>query len=194
VHQQLDARAARVGEQVSVVRLRGAEHLHHAGEQSVSARAHVDGLDRQPHGVDTDHRSSSRIQLAHSAAAPLGQLTLIAVLPRRSSMRMSAGAAAIDGGSANGTNAGAACVTWGASPQDAGSIAPPLSPSPSHCATQRRSRFAFKPRLNATAAIDTPGWRHAAIASALNSGLWRRRRRRQPSASGAVVFTCPRRS
>ena len=33
--------------------------------------------------------------------------------------------------------------------------------------THRRSRFAFTDRDIATAAIDTPGWRHAATASVL---------------------------
>src|SRR6202522_3145934 len=44
--------------------------------------------------------------------------------------------------------------------------------------TQLRNRFAFNPRANATAAIDTPSCWHAPTASALNSSLWRRRRRR----------------
>lgn len=39
------------------------------------ARAHVDGFDREPEGIDTDHRSNSRIQAAHSEAAEHGQLT-----------------------------------------------------------------------------------------------------------------------
>jgi len=68
------------------------EHLNHSGEQSIAASAHVDGLDGQPHRVDANHRSSSRIQAAHSDAAAQGQLTLIAIGPRRSSTRMSAGA------------------------------------------------------------------------------------------------------
>lgn len=46
---------------------------------------------RQPHRVDADHRSSSRIQAAHSLAALAGHLTVIAVAPRCSSIRMSAG-------------------------------------------------------------------------------------------------------
>ena len=49
------------------------------------------GLDRQPDGVDANHRSSSRIQAAHCEAAAQGQFTVIAVVPRRSSMRMAAG-------------------------------------------------------------------------------------------------------
>ncbi len=40
----------------------------------------------------------------------------------------------------------------------------------------RRSRFAFKERAIATAAIETPGFRHAATDSALNAGLCRLRR------------------
>ena len=47
--------------------------------------------------------------------------------------------------------------------------------------------FAFTDCDSAIAAIETPGWRQAATASALNSALCRRRRRR----SMIVVFTCP---
>ena len=54
------------------MRLRGAEHLHHARQQAIDAGAHVDGLDGQPHGVDADHRNRSRSQAAHSAAAAPG--------------------------------------------------------------------------------------------------------------------------
>ena len=61
-------------------------------------------------GVDPDHRSSSRIQAAHSAAAAQGQLKWIAIAPQRSSMWMSAGAGAA-GGKPSGTKAiGAAAL------------------------------------------------------------------------------------
>jgi hypothetical protein len=89
MHQQPHARGAGVAEQVAVMGLCGAEHLHDAGQQPVDAGAHVDGLDRQPDGVDADHRRNSRSQAAHSAAALHGQLTLIATDPRRTSSRMS---------------------------------------------------------------------------------------------------------
>ena len=42
----------------------------------------------------------------------------------------------------------------------------------------------------ATAAIDIPGCAQAATASALNSSLWRRRRR-PPSKAAGIVFTNP---
>ncbi|WP_457325972.1 hypothetical protein, partial [Roseateles sp. P5_E11] len=58
-----------------------------------SASAHVQGLYRQPHGVDADHRSSSRIQAANSAEALIGQATTIETAPRRISTRTSAGVA-----------------------------------------------------------------------------------------------------
>ncbi len=87
-----------------MVRLRGTKDLHHAGQQTISTGAHVDRMDRQPDRIDPDHRSSSRIQAAHSDAPAQGQLTLIAVAPRRSSMRMSAGASAA-GGNVSATNA-----------------------------------------------------------------------------------------
>lgn len=64
---------------------RGADDFYHAGDQAVGAGAHVDWLDRQPHRIDADHRSSSRIPAAHSTAAAAGQVTAIDVAPRRSS-------------------------------------------------------------------------------------------------------------
>ena len=86
-----------------MVRPSGAEDLHHARQQPVGAGAHVDWLDGKPDGVEADHRSSSRIQAAHSAAAPPGQLTLIVVALRRNSMRMSTGCGSA-GASPSGTN------------------------------------------------------------------------------------------
>jgi len=52
VNQQLHSRGARVGEEVAVMGLCRAEDPHHAGQQSISARAHVNGLHGQPHRVD----------------------------------------------------------------------------------------------------------------------------------------------
>ena len=60
----------------------------------------------------------------------------------------------------------------------------------SSATTQRRNKFAFSLLANATAAIDTPGLRQAAITSALNSALCLRRRRRALLPS-SEVFTCP---
>jgi hypothetical protein len=57
--------------------------------------------------------------------------------------------------------------------------------------TQSRNMFAFRPRARATAAIDTPGCWHAPTASALNIGLWRRRRRLPVSITArSEVDTC----
>src|ERR1700748_2978603 len=56
---------------------------------------------------------------------------------------------------------------------------------------QRRSRFALMPRAIATAAIDMPGCAAAAMASALNSSLCKRRRRRPGASLEPIVSTCP---
>ena len=56
--------------------LRRTEDLHNVRQQAVGAGAHVDGVGGQPHGVDADHRSSSRIQTAQSLVAPAGQVTV----------------------------------------------------------------------------------------------------------------------
>jgi hypothetical protein len=72
-------------------------------QEPVSPGAHVDRVDGQPDGVDPDHRSSSRSHAAHTGAAAHGQLTLMRGAPRRSSMRMSAGAGTL-GANVSGTN------------------------------------------------------------------------------------------
>ena len=57
--------------------------------------------------------------------------------------------------------------------------------------TQRRSSLALMPRASATDAIDMPGCDAAATASALNSSLCRRRRRRPANGNAPIVSTCP---
>ena len=74
---------------ILVVGLGLAEHLHDAGQQSISTCTHVDGPGGQPDGVDPDHRSSSRTQDAQAPARPGGQRMMIVVGPRVSSMWMS---------------------------------------------------------------------------------------------------------
>lgn len=176
-------------EQVAVVRLGSPEDLDHAREQPLGAGAHIDGLDSQPHRVDADHFSSTRSHCAHSAAAALGQVTVIAVPPRRSSTRMSAGTAAT-GGNANGTNVGVTCAVPCSWPVAGCAIAPQASRSASR--THLRTMFAFNWLASATAAIDTPGCRHARMTVALNSALWRRRPR--PTGASTKVSICPHES
>lgn len=106
VQDQLHARTPGIGEEVTVVGSRGAEHFDDAGDQAISPSTHVHRLRSQPHRVNADHRSSSRIQAAHSAAASAGQVMVIEVVPLRSSMRMSQ--AALVAGSCIGTNLGGA--------------------------------------------------------------------------------------
>lgn len=100
-------RAARDGGEIAVVGLGGAEDLHHTREQSVGAGTHVDRLDGQQHRVYADRRSNSRIHAAHSLAALVGQVRVILMAPRCSSMRMSVTCtAAAGGGRLSGTNNG----------------------------------------------------------------------------------------
>ena len=103
VHQQFDAAGAGVGEQIAVVRLRGAEDLHHAGEQALGAGAHVQRLHGQPQGVDADHRSHAKSQVPQAAASCAGQFTTTLAAPRRNSSRMAG--KACGGSSCSGTNA-----------------------------------------------------------------------------------------
>ena len=72
-----------------MVRLRGTEDLHNAGQQPIGAGAHVSWLDGQPDRIDPDHRSISRTQLAQAPASDAGQRMTIFVGPRVSSMWMS---------------------------------------------------------------------------------------------------------
>lgn len=75
-------------------------------EASAGATRLVGG---QPHSVDADHRSNSRIQAAHSAAALDGQVTVTDIALRRSSIRMSctgAGAGMVIGTNVGFGNAG----------------------------------------------------------------------------------------
>ena len=165
-----------------MVRLRAAEDLHHAGQQAVDSGAHVDGLYRQPDGVDPDHRRSSRIHAAHSNAAAQGQLTRIAIRPRRNSMRRSAGAASAGGNCTATKPVGTALLAV---------VANAAPPHRSASRTQRRARFELTPWAIAVAAIDTPGGMQAATTCALNSTLWARRRRRPAPTSLGIVCTCP---
>ena len=107
VHQQLDARGARVGEQVTVVGMGGTSDLHDAGQQPLGASAHVHRYAAQPQAIDADHLSrpelNSRSQAAQSPAADIGQWTLRCSGPRRSSKWMgswTAGLASLWRGSA----------------------------------------------------------------------------------------------
>lgn len=84
----LHACGAPVGKEVGMVRLRAAEDLNYASQSGLGTGAHVQWRRREPHGVDADQRSSSRIQAAHASAAPAGHVSAMVVEPRRTSMRM----------------------------------------------------------------------------------------------------------
>jgi hypothetical protein len=164
VHDQLDACAAGVGEQVAVVGVGRTKCLHHGGQQPISAAAHVHWRTGQPQGIDADHVSSSRSQLAQSAPADVGQLTLTSSAPRRTLMRMSATAVAgvaCDcrvAGNASATNDGGANWAVGLACTTAGTIAcSPLAGLHPRPRRHWRTRFAFKPCASATPATDAPG-------------------------------------
>jgi hypothetical protein len=126
---------------------------------------------------------SSRSSSAHSCAADAGHSTLMVPPRRRTSMRI-APSRGFDC-SLTGTKLSPLSVaTLGA----VGRIAMGL-PLRSACLTQRCNMAALSPRAKATAAIETPGCRHAPTASALACALWIRRRRRPVSITCPVVFT-----
>jgi hypothetical protein len=159
----------------------GAEDGDNESQRGVEAGTHIQGLDRQPDRLDPDH-SSSRNQAAHCAAADGGHCTPIVIVPRMSSMQIGSSDADGSAGSGSPTNVGVAArsstVVAGNGTRGVGC---------STATTQRRSRLAFSPSAGATAAIDTPGCRHAATTFALNPALCRRRRRGPASEAS----TCP---
>jgi hypothetical protein len=158
MHQHLYAVGSPVGEQVGVMRAGGTEDAHHTGQRSLGPRTHIQWFDGQPHRVDTDHRSSSRIQTPKSAAADTGHVIVIAVAPRRSWIRMShAFAGGNIAGSDTGTNSPVAVARAGRA-------------SRAGC-RQRCTTLALIPCNIATLATDAPGASHSANTCACNSAL-----------------------
>jgi hypothetical protein len=160
---------------------RFAEHTDHARQGGVDPGAHGQRFHGEPGRIDPDHFKTSRSQIAHSCIAELGQCTFTVKVPRRTSIRIAV-FSTVFAGIGSATNA---------SPGDGNALTADLLSSSARSAstTQRRSRFALTERAIAAAAIDTPGCRHAATASALNAALCVRRRRRPDPCS--IVCTCP---
>ena len=132
--------------------------LVHDGSGTDTRDASAPRLNGDPGHVDPDHRISSRISAAHSRAAAAGHCTLTVPVPQRRSRRITASVIAED-------STGTKLPVFAASELLGLAGVPVRSASTS----QRRSKLAFSPRASATAAIDTPGRRHAATASALNA-------------------------
>ncbi|MCV2438683.1 hypothetical protein [Paucibacter sp. DJ2R-2] len=88
MRQHLHERGASVGVEVGMVRLGAAKDLNDTGQCGLRAGPHVQLRRREPHSVDADQRSSSRIQAAHTSAAFAGHVTAMMVESRRTSMRM----------------------------------------------------------------------------------------------------------
>ncbi len=86
MHQNFDAVASCIGKEVGGVRVGCAKYRYNAGQGGVGSAAHVHGSGGQPNGVDADHLSTSRIQVAHSAAQPIGHWTRTVVPERCSSI------------------------------------------------------------------------------------------------------------
>ena len=105
----------------------------------------------------------------------------------------SAGIGAAGARSANGRNDGGA-LGVGLSPTGVGPRRSAVSAREalaSASITHLRTMFALRPLANATAAIDTPGCRHACTTCSLNSGACRRRVRLLGN-SIPEVSMCPR--
>src|SRR4029450_13261361 len=107
------------------------EHGHYLRQRRFGPSAQIERLDREPHRVDADHRSNSRVQVAssadalsgHTAQSPsaadalIGHISLIVTAPRRSSTSMPRSSldAGTVGAIVTGTNSCRA-VAAGASP------------------------------------------------------------------------------
>ena len=123
-----------------------------------------------------------RAQIPHSCIADLGHSTDTVMAPRRTLILIGVGSeGCVDKGSATKLSAGATAAGFTGSSEPASVRSASI--------TQRRSRLALIERSSAAAAMDAPGLRQAAIASALNCSLCRRRRRLPPPSS--IVHTCP---
>ena len=185
VHEHLQAVRSAVQKHIRMMRARLAEHLDHASERGVYSGSHVQRLNGNPGGIDADHFMSARRSSAHSRACDAGHCKLTRLRPLRA--RSGSRSLSEPEGRIRGQSHPRDLALWLGQP---GRIAMGASPR-SASFTQRRKRFAFSPRANATAAIDTPGCWHSPTASALKNTLWCRRRRR-PVVTGSVhVSTKP---
>ena len=200
VHEHLHAVGSPVGEQVRVVRARGAEDVDHARQRRFGAGAHVQRLDGQPHRVDADHRSSSRIQAALRLSNGRLARTVVPLRWISTSTRTAvcSGAGAGGGGGGGGGSEGCAGIGSGTKAGLATSRSCALpSPGTSDSRTQRRSMLAFNPLASATAATEVFGWRANSMTRALNSSECRRQLRLGGAATADVVpevSMCPRKS
>ena len=108
VHQHFDAVGTFVGEQVRMMGVSSAEDGDHTGQRRVGACAHVQRGGGQPGGVDADHLRRAAVQLARSAAALRGQVTVMDTAPLRNSTLISCSVCTgVTGGNARAMNAGA---------------------------------------------------------------------------------------
>src|SRR5207245_5461363 len=117
VHQQLDARGARVPKEVAVMRMGSAGCLHDAAHEPFGAGSHVHRRGAQPELINADHLSrpedSSLNQAVQSLAAEVGQRTLRCSGPRRSCTSMNGAVASSVVRSTEGLAAAESAVVLG---------------------------------------------------------------------------------
>ena len=114
----------------------------------------------------SSHRSHSRSQAPHSAAADAGHCMITVLEPRRSSRRMDSVVDELTRGIGTSTKALDVALTTDTAPLA-------LAPAPSR--SQRRTRLALRPWASATPATDAPGCWQARTTWLLSSGAWLRR-------------------
>lgn len=177
MHQHLHPVRALVDEQIRMVSLGLTEDTDNATQRGINPCAHVYRFHCEPGCIDSDHFKTSRSHIAHSCTAERGHCTDRVIVPRRSSTVIGVASSAL-GGIGNAMKLPFGDGLGGGGRALCGAIVPSAR---SASTTQRLTTFAFIERSSAAAAVDAPGLRQAATASALNCALYDRRRRRPAS-------------
>jgi hypothetical protein len=89
MYQYFHAVGASVGKEIGGVRMGSAKDLNDSGQGGVGACTHVQGSRCKPYGVYPDLANHSRSHYSQEAPPCRGQLTMMVVLARCTSMRMS---------------------------------------------------------------------------------------------------------
>src|SRR5690606_12443845 len=195
VHEDLHAVGSPVGEDIGVMRMRGAEDTDHARQRGFGAQAHVQRLHSHPDRVHADQLVTSRSQAALRLS--MGRLAR-RVVPLRwisTSTRTAAGSG--DAAGSEGCADIGNCMNAGVTTSRGCATSVAALPAASDSRTQRRSMFAFSPLASATAATDVFGWRANSMIRALNSSECRRQLRLGGAATAVFVSKvsmCPRKS
>jgi hypothetical protein len=167
MHQHLHSVRALVHEQIRMVSLGLTEDTDYARQRGINPCSHVYRFDCEPGCVDPDHFKTSRSHMAHACTAELGHCTDKVIVPRRT-LSVIGVTSTVLLGIGNATKLPFGDGLGGGGRALGGDRVPSAR---SASTTQRLRTLAFIERSSAAAAVDAPGLRQAATASALNSAL-----------------------